>query len=212
MPGARGRSRLVMFVRVAAGEKATSEARRSRTALRGVRTRSSRCGGPGSRTLPSCARCPIDCAPDPVVGASLTEDQVGEDMSGVGLHAGEDVLVDAHGEGDVGVAEAFADLKGAESRSPATTRASDTWRPTADASEVGRRAHRDHRVRLTVFGSGRWLAGRRGERAVRPPRTRGASHRDDPDDARREQLRGGGRLRRSAGRPSPSPRWGRARL
>ena len=28
---------------------------------------------------------------------------------GVGLHAGEDVLVDGHGEGGAGVAEAFAD-------------------------------------------------------------------------------------------------------
>ncbi len=39
----------------------------------------------------------------------IAEHEVSERRCGVGLHAGEDVLVDLHGEGDAGVAEAFAD-------------------------------------------------------------------------------------------------------
>ena len=39
----------------------------------------------------------------------FAEHSVGEGGGGFGLHAGEDVLIDGHGEGDAGVAEAFAD-------------------------------------------------------------------------------------------------------
>jgi len=50
------------------------------------------------------------CCPVGAEGLSVpAEHDFPEGRGGVGLHAGEDVLVDLHGEGDAGVAEAFAD-------------------------------------------------------------------------------------------------------
>jgi hypothetical protein len=43
-----------------------------------------------------------------MVRSVFSENGLPERGGGVGLHAGEDVLVDLHGECDAGVAEAFA--------------------------------------------------------------------------------------------------------
>jgi hypothetical protein len=76
------------------------------TELRGGRrfncgTASNACG----RTGDSSGRAPSDRT----AGDSHTEDRIAESCCGVGLHAGEHVLVDGHREGWAAVAEAFAD-------------------------------------------------------------------------------------------------------